>query len=433
MNEQANKALDRAQEIEQKLAEKFKKFGLTSKSEFTMPMYSSQSHDDSKEEYKAKLTALTEGTSLANSDLSDLQSLKDLIIANSERRLAELSNIADKTAPTIKKVQASELKVSCIADNPLAYSLFHIGVPTINELTITNMGVEHSQNLLVEICLSPPEFGGTWTENIPKLLIGEKWKRKDIKLPLNTERFRNIVENEPIKLCYTVKDKEETLFAATQETKAMAYNEWFALPISLATFVQSNDPSISSVIECARVHLEELTQSRAFSGYQSKDPAYIQAMMVAVHTALVEDYKFGYINPPPSFEKTGQKIRLVADTLTQKQGTCLDLAVLQVAILEHIGLNPCIVSIPGHAMLACWMHEICLSSPVMKFNQKDSKTMQQLIKNISTYELCILNSTEVAHNQTLSDAQEHGMQFLLHTLKSGGRCDIHRHTCLSSA
>jgi hypothetical protein len=84
-------------------------------------------------------------------------------------------------------------------------------------------------------------------------------------------------------------------------------------------------------------------------------------------------------------------------------------------------------------MLACWMHEICLSSPVMKFNQKDSKTMQQLIKNISTYELCILNSTEVAHNQTLSDAQEHGMQFLLHTLKSGGRCDIHRHTCLSSA
>ena len=49
------------------------------------------------------------------------------------------------------------------------------------------------------------------------------------------------------------------------------------------------------------------------------------------------------------------------------------------------------------------------------------------------YELCILNSTEVAHNQTLCDAQEHGMQVLLHTLKSGGRCDIHRHTCLSSA
>ena len=47
-----------------------------------------------------------------------------------------------------------------------------------------------------------------------------------------------------------------------------------------------------------------------------------------------------YINPPPSFEGTGQKIRSPHEVLVERWGTCLDLATTYAAALEHAGLHP---------------------------------------------------------------------------------------------
>ena len=56
-----------------------------------------------------------------------------------------------------------------------------------------------------------------------------------------------------------------------------------------------------------------------------------------------------YINPPPSFEGTGQKIRLPHEVLVDRWGTCLDLATTYAAALEQAGLNPVLVLCDGHA------------------------------------------------------------------------------------
>ena len=56
-----------------------------------------------------------------------------------------------------------------------------------------------------------------------------------------------------------------------------------------------------------------------------------------------------YINPPPSFEETGQKIRAPHEVLVDRWGTCLDLATTYAAALEQAGLNPVLVLCDGHA------------------------------------------------------------------------------------
>ncbi|CAI3211363.1 hypothetical protein [Clostridium neonatale] len=49
--------------------------------------------------------------------------------------------------------------------------------------------------------------------------------------------------------------------------------------------------------------------------------------MAAIYTAL-QIQKIVYNNPPASYEIIGQRVRLSHVVLEQKQGTCLDLAIL---------------------------------------------------------------------------------------------------------
>ena len=54
---------------------------------------------------------------------------------------------------------------------------------------------------------------------------------------------------------------------------------------------------------------------------------------------------------------TGQRVRLPHIVLEQKQGTCLDLAVLYAACLEAVGLFPLLFFIKEHAFAGCWLEE----------------------------------------------------------------------------
>ena len=64
-----------------------------------------------------------------------------------------------------------------------------------------------------------------------------------------------------------------------------------------------------------------------------------------------------YVNPPASFEKSGQKVRSPSRVLEARMGTCLDLAVLAAAALEQCGLRPIVVLVRGHAFVGVWLIE----------------------------------------------------------------------------
>lgn len=78
--------------------------------------------------------------------------------------------------------------------------------------------------------------------------------------------------------------------------------------------------------------------------------------MAAIYAALMS-MEIIYNNPPASYEMLGQRVRLPHVVLEQKQGTCLDLAVLYAACLEAAGLHPLIIFKKGHAYGGCWLEE----------------------------------------------------------------------------
>ena len=127
-------------------------------------------------------------------------------------------------------------------------------------------------------------------------------------------------------------------------------------PELIAAFVTPNHPEIAKVISEASVYLKKWADTTAFSAYQRQNPNFVKQQMAALYAALCAR-RIAYNIPPASFEYIGQKIRLASTVLEQKQGTCLDLAVLYASCLEAVGLNPIIIFIEGHAFCGCHLEE----------------------------------------------------------------------------
>lgn len=314
-------------------------------------------------------------------------------------------------------VHARDLDVTVEAAPFISYALCQSGISPVQRLVIRNQGKEPSQNLIVEVRLVPEEFGSAWVGNIAELPAGGQWQTDNVSLPLRLERLRAMQERETLQLQYIIRDKDEILHANTQDIRVLAYNEWVYHPDVLdvtAAFVQSNSPSLGLVMKPATKRLKQSAGSTSFCGYQRQDPAYVKQMLEAIHDALEKDLGITYINPPPSFEMTGQKIRLVADTLEQGRGTCLDLAVLQAALWEHIGLHPVIILVPGHALLGCWLIErkwevLRDTASVLRLDQAEGRNV---LEALSRGEVLLINSTEIANGMDFETACRHGQHYV---------------------
>lgn len=157
----------------------------------------------------------------------------------------------------------------------------------------------------------------------------------------------------------------------------LARNEWNGLmvPELLAAFVTPNSPAILELLSRAADLLNERTGDPSLQGYQQGRERALE-IGAAIYDALA-GAAIRYVNPPASFETDGQKIRSVESVLTDRWGTCLDLAVTFAAALEQAGLNPVIVMKRGHAFAGFLVTESKLSDVVLT----DTTMMSNLVRS----------------------------------------------------
>jgi hypothetical protein len=105
----------------------------------------------------------------------------------------------------------------------------------------------------------------------------------------------------------------------------------------------------------------------------------VELAMKAFYEYFQNDWRLQYQYESPSFESNSQKVRLphqvLSDTTGRRgQGTCIDLALLQAACLEHAGLYPLLIIVKGHdywhAMIACWREKPTEKEPIVTDKEK---------------------------------------------------------------
>ncbi len=212
-----------------------------------------------------------------------------------------------------------ELVVSVSVDSPLA-------VPLLNSLAVA----------------------------VPAADVNQPVTLNTLRLQPNTVGLVQLDEPFDTTLTVTVTNRGVPLAIARQPLTILAYNQWMHRRDSYdsyAAFVLPHHPSLTPVLDRARVLLKERTGSDATDGYQSVgdgDSSRVREIGRAVYDAIAE-LKFSYSNPPAEFEGFGQRIRTPDLVVAERCFTCLDSSVFYASCLAAVGLDPVLFLVRGHA------------------------------------------------------------------------------------
>ena len=223
------------------------------------------------------------------------------------------------------------------------------------------------------------------------------------------DRLRQLTESTDTQFEFTVSISGKEVFSQTHAIRLMSFDYWpgtGTMPEIISSFVTPNTTSLGEVkIEAAK-QLERLTGSSSLDSYQTMDPTRIRAMVASVYEAL-RAQSIVYVASPPSFEKQGQRVRMVDEVITQKQATCLDLTLLMASVLEAIGLNPIVIISKGHAYLGCWLVDKYYPQTICDDVSFLSKSIADGISEIVVVETTCITSNGVSFEEAVKVAEDH--------------------------
>jgi hypothetical protein len=279
-----------------------------------------------------------------------------------------VGEIKKKTTPDLSKMDPHEvLDLVVKLKETVNYSLLQNNENLFEEFSIRKLCDGPIRNIGVELTLY---VGG---DSFPYRRIFDTEESyvglaKMIRFPLTSALLRSIRESVNSVISIKVTWNDKIRYLDTQPVKLLAIDEWVDTPeldAYLPSFVFPRDRAVAKIIDSAQRYLMALNDDAGagFDGYQGFDPnakdpsATIDLQARAIWAALSYDLPLSYINPPPSFTASSQRLRTPSDVIEGRRGTCIDLALLLAACLEYAGVDPVIFLLTDHAFPGYWRNE----------------------------------------------------------------------------
>lgn len=194
--------------------------------------------------------------------------------------------------------------------------------------------------------------------------------KDQIRVSLASHLSRAIRESIHTSLFVEVTWQRVVLLRRTDRVTLLPVDEWRFDSDNyswLPSFVLPRDPAVLKVVDAAQRYLMALRDdaTAGFDGYQCvagraptpEECATVDLQVRALWSALLYEAPLSYINPPPSFTNSSQRLRTPSDCIEGKRGTCIDLALLLAACLEYVDIYPTVFLLRTHAFPAYWRHD----------------------------------------------------------------------------
>ena len=287
-------------------------------------------------------------------------------------------------------------------DPSINYAFQQNGIPVLREIRVRHEGAEELRDVTVHVTTEPP-FALPLELRVQALAPGVEFRAGPIDQKLSPTLLGALRERTTGLLHVEVRTGETVLGRHSSAIALLAHNEWSgldSLPDILAAFVLPNDPALAPVLTAAADLLRTQDAVTQLNGYQDRSRRRVWDQLSAIHRTLAAA-GVRYVNPPASFEQTGQKIRFPGDVLAHRTGTCLDLALLFAACCEQAGLHPLILLQKGHAYAGCWLVERTLPDAAID----DLQTIRKLV---DLEELAVFETSAFAADEstTLEQAEQ---------------------------
>jgi hypothetical protein len=306
-------------------------------------------------------------------------------------------------------------------DAAINYAFQQNAIPVIKELHFQNDATAR-KDLIIRVT-TEPAFAAPAEIRIQAIAADGEFRVAPLDLKLSHDYLAGLNEKVAGWLKIEVLECETVICSRTEAVSLLARNEWcglVSLPEILAAFILPNDPAVMPILGRASELLRDSTGRAALNGYQDKNRKRAWDQVAAIYKAIAE-LGIRYINPPASFENTGQKIRFPSDIVAQRFGTCLDLTLLFAACCEQAGLRPFVLMHEGHAYAGCWLEEDSLPEPA-------GEDLQQIRKLSDDAFITVFETTILAGEApgTLNDAEMLARPHLHTSLPFRLALDVHR-------
>ena len=290
------------------------------------------------------------------------------------------------------------------------------GAAPIQSVAISNDSDAPLEDLDVEIRTSP-EFMIPFTRHIDCIPAHKTVEITRPKVTMNAENLASLTEKVTGIVSVKVTSKSGELGNAHAETEVLPFDQWHGLglyPELLASFVTPNHPAVSGLLSRATHFLGQWTGDTSLDGYQSQDPHRVVSQAAAIFAAIKEQ-RIAYVEPPASFEASGQRVRLCDEVLNQKLGTCLDLTLLYAACLEAAGLHPLLIIRSGHIFSGVWLEEKMFPESMQDDGSLITKRLASGVNEIAVVETTFATT---ADDRSFDDARLAAEQsFLKHPVE----------------
>lgn len=294
------------------------------------------------------------------------------------RRAAAVETIGEKWSRTSRPLRTDEeardaLEVRATAYPTLNYSILHNNGPLFETFMVRKkeLAVGRVEDLMVSVELHVGTDSFPFRGRTEILETAAHVDLRDaVRISLASVLSRGIRESLRTSLYVEVKWREAVLYRQTHRVTLLPVDEWCYDAGNyrwLPSFVLPRDPAVLRVVDSAQRYLMALRDdaTAGFDGYQCvdaqgamrpKDCQLVDMQVRALWSALLYEVPLSYINPPPSFTDSSQRLRTPSDCVDGKRGTCIDLALLLAACLEYVEIYPAIVLLRSHAFPAYWRH-----------------------------------------------------------------------------
>lgn len=317
--------------------------------------------------------------------------------------------------------------VACLTishDIAINYAFQQNAIPVVKELRFRNDDVER-KDLIIRVS-TEPAFAAPAEIRIQSIKASDEFRISPLDLKLSHDFLAGLNEKVAGWLKIEAVAGDEVLCSRTEAVSLLARNEWcglVSLPEILAAFILPNDPVLMPILGRASDLLRESTGRGALNGYQDKSRKRAWEQVAAIYKAVAE-LQIRYINPPTSFENTGQKVSFPTQIVAERFGTCLDLTLLFAACCERAGLHPLVFMHEGHAYVGCWLEERTLPDAA-----SDGADALQHLRKLETDSLITVFETTLVAGESpglLADAERAARSHLLTEKPFRLALDVHR-------
>ena len=180
----------------------------------------------------------------------------------------------------------------------------------------------------------------------------------------------------------TVRTVNDCLFGVTESGDEERYSDYSWL---FAAYVNENHPWVDQTLKEAL----DTDLVSSFDGYQSGDPEQVLMQVFAIWNVM-QRKGLRYSDVTTTAAESGsvgsQHVRLFDESVKAAQANCVDGSVLLAAVLRKIGLDPHLVTVPGHMFLAFSLDDdtmIGLETTMMgaaDLDKVDAKRLKSFLK-----------------------------------------------------